>query len=66
MTRFTDSPYERMMTQKQEAQNQPQPPALPEDHPCYGCGNYGRPCVGICIRELLRWKGDPHDPPADH
>ncbi len=31
------------------------PPSLPQSHPCYGCGNYGSPCVGICHREMERW-----------
>ena len=30
-------------------------PSLPHSHPCYGCGNYGSPCVGICHREMERW-----------
>ena len=46
MTRFTDSPFERMMTQKPEGRKKTsRPPSLPKSHPCYGCGNYGRPCV---------------------
>lgn len=56
--RFTDSPYERMMTQKPTAGREVrEPPALPADHPCHGCA-YGRdtPCLGICWRELLRRK----------
>ena len=28
---------------------------LSKDHPCYGCGNYGTPCVGICTKELLSY-----------
>lgn len=55
---FTDSPYEKMMTQKPEGrQEAPAPPALPPDHPCFGCP-YGRntPCLGVCYRELLRRK----------
>lgn len=56
MTRFTDSPYERIMTQKpamgREAR---EPPALPPDGPCRGCC-YGRdaPCLGICYKKLLK------------
>ena len=58
MTRFTDSPFERMMTQKPEGRKKTSrkdtsfPPSLSKGHPCYGCGNYGRPCVGFCHREL--------------
>ena len=48
MTRFTDSPYERMMTRRPEGGKETsRPPSLPHSHPCYGCGNYGRSCVGI-------------------
>ena len=56
MTRFTDSPYERMMTRRPEGGKEiSRPPSLPHNHPCYGCGNYGSPCVGICHREMERW-----------
>ena len=62
MTRFTDSPYESMMTRRPEGGNRPEggksasrPPSLSPSHPCYGCGNYGQPCVGICHREMERW-----------
>ncbi len=52
----TDSPYERMMTRRPEGGKETsRPPSLPHSHPCYGCGNYGRPCVGICHREMSRW-----------
>ena len=38
-----------MMQQKPAGRRAPKPPALPPDHPCYGC-NYGmgRRCVGVC------------------
>ena len=53
MTRFTDSPYERMMTRRPEGgKDTSRPLSLPQSHPCYGCGNYGSPCVGICT---VRW-----------
>ena len=56
MTRFTDSPYERMMTRRPEGGRETsRPPSLPHNHPCYGCGSYGSPCVGICHREMERW-----------
>ena len=56
MTRFTDSPYERMMTRRPEGGKETsRPPSLPHSHPCYGCGNYGSPCVGVCHREMSRW-----------
>ena len=57
MTRFTDSPYERLMTQipneRRAAENPP--PAFPPGHPCRGCP-YGRntPCLGVCFRKLIR------------
>lgn len=57
MTRFTNSPYEMMMTQKPTGRIKKSCPSpLPQNHPCYGCGNYtGQPCVGICQRELNQW-----------
>ena len=58
MTRFTDSPYERMMTRRPEGGKETsRPPSLPQSHPCYGCGNYrpGQPCVGFCHKELTAW-----------
>ena len=59
MTRFTDSPYERIMiqvpTERREVQG---PPALSPGHPCYGCP-YGRdvPCLGVCYRKLMKGSG---------
>ena len=48
--------YERMMTRRPEGGKETsRPPSLSHSHPCYGCGNYGRPCVGICHREMSRW-----------
>lgn len=61
MPRFTDSPYERMMTQLPGAGRHTEtgpPPASPEQaadgHPCAGCP-YGRgtPCIGFCMKELM-------------
>lgn len=50
---FTDSPYEKMMTQKPAGrQEAPAPPALPPDHPCFGCPY--RPCMGVCYRKLMK------------
>ena len=56
MTRFTDSPYEKMMQQvPTETREAHGPPALPPGHPCHGCP-YGRntPCLGVCYRELMK------------
>ena len=57
--RFTDSPYERMMTQvPTETREAHGPPVRPPGHPCYGCP-YGRdaPCIGICYKKLLKGSG---------
>lgn len=63
MTRFTDSPYERMMARRPEGGRvTSRPPSLPENHPCYGCGNYGTPCVGFCPLELARQMKRPQRP----
>ena len=59
MIRFTDSPYDRMMTQgPAETREAHGPPVRPPDHPCYGCP-YGRdaPCIGICYKKLLKGSG---------
>lgn len=60
MTRFTNSPYEKMMQEVPTEQREIHgPPAvlshLPPGHPCHGCP-YGRdaPCLGVCYRDLLR------------
>ena len=56
MTRFTDSPYERMMTRRPKGGKETsRPSSLPPSHHCYGCGNYGQPCVGFCHRQLTAW-----------
>lgn len=55
MTLFTDSPYEKMMTQVPTEQREATgPPAFPPGHPCLGC-SYGRdvPCLGVCYRKLM-------------
>jgi len=54
--RFTDSPYEQMMQQIPAGRETALgPPALPPEHPCYGCP-YGRnaPCIGTCYRNLVK------------
>ena len=60
MSYFTDSPYERLMTQKSELVREAiVSPALPPNHPCYGC-DYGRngPCIGICYKKLMKRRSD--------
>lgn len=60
MTLFTDSPYEKMMTQAPDEGREVAcpPPAFPPGHPCLGC-SYGReaPCLGVCYRKLLKGSG---------
>ena len=54
--RFTDSPYERLMTQVPSVRREVHgPPAHPSGHLCHGCP-YGRdsPCLGICYRKLTK------------
>lgn len=54
--RFTDSPYEKLMTQIPRGRGAADtPPPFPSKHLCHGCP-YGRdaPCVGICYRTLTR------------
>ena len=56
MMRFTDSPYERLMTQVPAGRKGPPPPPVrPPSHPCEGCP-YGKNalCIGVCLRELMR------------
>lgn len=66
MTRFTDSPYEYLMTQKPYVGKEagsgsvPQPPGSR----CVSCPyRKEKPCIGVCIQNLLsettnRRKGD--------
>lgn len=60
MTRFTESPYEYMMTQKPgvgllqetEAQN------YPSKNLCETCPyGRGKPCVSVCMKKLLSVTG---------
>ena len=58
--RFTDSPYERLMTQTPPGREKaPASPVRPPGHPCHGCP-YGRdaPCLGICYKKLLKGSGN--------
>ena len=47
--RFTDSPFERMMTKVPPAPDPP--PKPPEGHFCHGCSRYGLGCVRPCYRD---------------
>lgn len=54
--RFTDSPFERMMTQRPApSRAAPASPVHPPGHPCRRCP-YGRdaPCIGICYQNLKK------------
>ena len=61
MTRFTDSPYEPMMTRRPEGgKAASRPPSLSPGHPCYGCGTYrpGQPLSLIHISMMGKeWGG---------
>lgn len=51
MSQFTDSPYERLMKQVPEAGKGTE---KRRDDKCQGCPyGRGRPCVGICMAQLL-------------
>ena len=58
---FTDSPYEKFMTQIPDGRRAAEspPPSFPPGHPCHGCA-YGRdkPCLGICYRKLMQKRSD--------
>ncbi|NBJ95064.1 hypothetical protein D5281_21505 [bacterium 1xD42-62] len=54
--RFTNSPFERMMTQRPSpGRAAPASPVHPPGHPCHRCP-YGlnAPCVGICYKNLKK------------
>lgn len=48
MTRFTDNPLERMMTQIPRTLPKKSPAVPPKGHPCHGCKRYGEGCVLPC------------------
>lgn len=56
MTRFTDSPYEYLMTQKPHVGKKEDagPAPCPPGSRCAGCP-YGkeRSCIGVCIKKLI-------------
>ncbi|GAB5081281.1 transposase [Hominimerdicola sp. 21CYCFAH17_S] len=52
MTWFTDSVFEKMMTQKPDGRRESAPP-VPHSPACDSCPYQGQsPCVGYCIRQL--------------
>lgn len=56
MTRFTDSPYEYLMTQKPYAggERDSGPVPYPPQSRCAGCPyGSGKPCIGVCMKKLL-------------
>ena len=57
---FTDSPYEWLMKQKPGPTSDYHRKGLPENHPCYGCGNAMalQPCLLPC------WKTGTWGPPG--
>ncbi len=52
MTRFTDNPLERMMTQIPRTLPKKSPAVPPKGHPCHGCKRYGEGCVLPCYRGI--------------
>lgn len=54
MRTFTDSPYERMMTQIPRNSRPDYPARAPKGHPCHGCKRYGEECVLPCYRGISR------------
>lgn len=54
--RFTNSPFERMMTRITPAPKPDPPPKPPEGHFCHGCARYGLGCVRPCYRDAMREK----------
>ena len=56
MRRFTDSHYERLMTQVPTGRKGTPPPFRPAFGPSLRGCPYGKGtlCIGVCLRELLR------------
>ena len=58
MTWFTDSPYEKMMTQKPgHGRHGDSKPPVPRSPACIGC-SYGKNllCIGYCIKSIKKPK----------
>ena len=53
--RFTNSPFEKLMTRIPTAPKPDPPPKPPEGHFCYGCAGYAlggsRPCYGYATNK---------------
>lgn len=54
MTWFTDSPFEKMMTQKPHGRQRDDTPPVPHSPACNGCPYHKgqAPCIGYCIKKL--------------
>lgn len=55
MTWFTDSPFEKMMTQKPgHGRHGDNTPSVPHSPACTGCPYHKElsPCIGYCIKKL--------------
>ena len=66
---FTDSPFERLMKELPGSSTNFKQKGLPENHPCYGCGNAMalQPCLLPCWK-TGKWGPPgpiPDDPPED-
>ena len=57
---FTNSPYERLMQEKPGPTTDFNRKGLPENHPCYGCGN--ATVFASCL--LPCWKTGTWGPPG--
>lgn len=56
MTWFTDSVFEKMMTQRPNGRRETTPP-VPHSPACESCPYKGQaPCVGYCIKQLKETK----------
>ena len=56
MTWFTDSPFEKMMTQRPNGRREPTPP-VPVSPTCESCPYRGQaPCVGYCLKQVQEKK----------
>lgn len=52
--RFTNSPFEKLMTRIPPAPKPDPPPKPPKDHFCHGCARYGLGCVRPCYRDAMK------------